>query len=110
MPTFKFRRTKKLLNLLTKYKTIFDGTLGLWKGEKLDIELKPGVSPYHAKSFPIPKVYEATLKMEVERLCKLGVLKWVNCSEWAAPTFIIPKKDSTVHFISNFRELNKWIK
>jgi hypothetical protein len=110
MPTFKFRRTKKLLNLLTKYKTIFDGTLGLWKGEKLEIELKPGVSPYHAKAFPIPKVYEATLKMEVERLCKLGVLKWVNRSEWAAPTFIIPKKDSTVRFISDFRELNKRIK
>ncbi len=28
---------------------------------------------------------------------------------WALPTFIIPKKDSTVHTISNFRELNKRI-
>ena len=36
-------------------------------------------------------------------------MKQVNHSEWAAPTFIIPKKDETVRFISNFRELNKWI-
>jgi hypothetical protein len=27
-----------------------------------------------------------------------------------SPAFIIPKKDGTVHFISNFREVNKRIK
>jgi len=49
------------------------------------------------------------LKAEVERLVKIGVLKKVNRSEWAAPTFIIPKKDGSVRFISDFQELNKKI-
>ena len=66
--------------------------------------------PYHARAFPIPKVHEETLKLELQRLCKIGVLRRVNNSEWAAPTFIVPKKDGTVHFISDFRELNKRIK
>jgi len=45
----------------------------------------------------------------VERLVKIGVLKKVNRSEWAAPTFIVPKKDGSVRFMSDFRELNKRI-
>jgi hypothetical protein len=48
--------------------------------------------------------------MEIQRLCDLGVLKMVNHSEWAAPTFIIPKKDGTVRYISDFHQLNLQIK
>ena len=31
-------------------------------------------------------------------------------SEWAAPSFIIPKQGGTVRFINDFRELNKMLK
>ena len=99
-----------LFHLLKKYEDLFDGTLGKWKDVDYDIELRPDAKPYHAKAYPIPKVHMETLKMEVERLCDVGVLKRVNRSEWAAPTFIIPKKDGSVRFISDFRELNKRIK
>ena len=55
-------------------------------------------------------MHEATLKEEVERLCKVGVLKRVNQSKWGAPMFIVPKKDGSIHCITNFHELNKCIK
>ena len=73
---------KQLQTLLTKYEDLFDGTLGHWNGEDYDIELKPDVQPYHARPYPISKAYEQTLKKEVDRLCKLGVLKKVNRSQW----------------------------
>ena len=100
----------KLLNLLKKYEPMFDGALGKYTGSTYKIELKDNIKPYHAKPFPIPKVHEPTLKKEVERLVKIGVLRKINNSEWAAPTFIIPKKNGTVRFISDFRELNKRIR
>ena len=101
---------KQLCQLLQKYSTLFDGSLGIWNSEPYNIELKQGVTPYHARPYPIAKIHEKTLKMEIDRLCKVGVLKKVNRSEWAAPSFIIPKKDGTVRFISDFRELNSRIK
>ena len=94
---------------LHKYEDLFDGTLGTWNDDTYDIELRKDATPYHAKAYPIPQAYLNTLKDEVKRLCKVGVLKKVNRSEWAAPTFIIPKKDGSVRFISDFRELNKRI-
>ena len=58
----------------------------------------------------LPKYAQETLKKEVNRLVDIGVLKRINDSQWAAPTFIIAKKNGTVRFISDFRELNKRIK
>jgi hypothetical protein len=45
--------------------------------------------------------------LEVERLVKLGVLESQPALEWASPSFIIPKKNRTVRFLSNFWEINK---
>jgi hypothetical protein len=39
--------------------------------------------------------------MDVDRLVEIRVLKKVNHSEWAALSFIIPKKDDTVRFIND---------
>jgi hypothetical protein len=38
---------KKVLQLLKKYKLLFDGTLGDWKTKLVSFQLKEGISPYH---------------------------------------------------------------
>ena len=58
---------------------------------------------------PVPRIHELMFKQELDRLEYLKVIKKINRSQWGAPTFLIPKKDSTVRFISYFRELNKRI-
>eukprot|EP00957_Ditylum_brightwellii_P080503 6123395-Ditylum_brightwellii.AAC.1 len=58
-----------------KFEKLFDGTLGTWKNTKCDIELKPGVTPYHGRPYYIPQAYEQQLRVKVERLVQIGVLR-----------------------------------
>jgi hypothetical protein len=98
---------KKLLQLLKRYESLFDGTLGDWKTKLVSFQLKEGVPPYHCQAFPLPKIHKDTLIKEVERLVKLGVLERQPASKWASPSFIISKKNRTVHFLSSFGEVDK---
>lgn len=100
---------RKLLKLLRNFEEMFDGTLGTWKNSEYHIELRKDAKPYHGKPYTVPKAYEQVLRREVERLVSVGVLRKINRSEWAAPTFAIPKKNGTIRFITDFRELNKRI-
>ena len=109
-PQLILQQRKELWELLVKFEDLFDGTLGTWKDTKYNIELKEGTTPYHGRAYSIPKAYKRQVRLEVERLVKLKVLRKVNRSEWGAPTFVIPKKDRTIRFITNFRELNKRMK
>jgi hypothetical protein len=46
---------RQLLKLLQKFESLFDGTLGTWQTDPVDLELKdPNVKPYHAKPYPVP--------------------------------------------------------
>ncbi len=63
--------------------------------------------PCYGGPFPVPKSRKETVIKELNRLCDLGVLEFQLTSEWTSPSFIIPKKDDTVHFVDNFREVNK---
>ena len=96
-----------LLELLEEFEDLFDGTLGDWDTKPVSFELKEGIKPYHGRAFPIPKVHKETIMKEIKRLVKLGVLEWQPSSEWASPSFIQPKKNGTVRFLTDFREVNK---
>jgi hypothetical protein len=98
---------EKLLSMLLRLEPLFDGTLGDWNLPMVSFKIKKGATSYHSRAYPIPQIHKKTLMKEIDRLCSIGVLEWQPLSRWASPTFIIPKKDCTVHTISDFRELNK---
>jgi hypothetical protein len=100
---------EKLLSVLLKFELLFDSTLGDWKLPPGSFELKEGMKPYHGRPYPVPHKHKAVFMKEIKLLCNIGVLEWQPLSRCASPTFIIPKKDSTVSTISDFWELNKHI-
>ena len=97
--------------ILYKHLKLFDGTLGKWKGVQHQLELRdPKLKPFACRPYSVPVKNKATLMLEIKRLCKIGVLRKVNNSEYQSPSTIIPKKDQTVRFITDFRKLNERLK
>ena len=78
--------------ILKKHEELFSGKLGLYPHKKVHIELEEGAKPVHARPYPVPHVHMETFEKELNHLVALGVLSRQDSSEWASPTFIIPKK------------------
>ncbi len=96
--------------MLNEHTKLFHGTLGVYPHRKFHIDLMPGAVPKHFRPYAIPVIHLEAFKKELIQLVKIGVLSPQGASEWGSPTFITPKTDGTVRWVSDLRELNKAVK
>ncbi len=73
------------------------------------IDIDPNAKPVHSRPYPVPQIHFKTFKMELDHLVRIGVLAPQQENAWASPSFITPQKDGRVCWISNLRQLNKFI-
>jgi len=103
----------ELLEALKKFEDLFQGNLGVWPDTEIGATLVGGATPYHCqRPMRIPHAHYSTLKKEIDCLVSIGVLEEVDgntAGPWCSPSFIIPKKDGTVRFITDYREVNRRI-
>jgi hypothetical protein len=86
----------KLSSTFHKRTKLFSGKLGFYPHKKMDLELLPGAQPVHSCPYPVPHANQVVFKKELDRLTEIGVLTCIGATEWAAPTFVTPKKDGNV--------------
>ena len=91
-----------LRSLLKKYENLFDGTLGKWKLKPVSLNIKPNAKLVQSRPFSVPHFHQEKLKKEIKRLCDIGVLRKNPTAQFSSPSFIIPKKDMTIRFVSDF--------
>jgi hypothetical protein len=103
------QQKSELATILNQFNDMFNRVLGAYPHERVDLELKPDALPVQRKPFTVPTKYRALFKKEIDKLVDLQVLKPVLTSQWAFPSFIVPKKDGTARFVSDFRLLNELI-
>ena len=90
---------------------LFDGKLGCYTGEKVHIESIDSFKLSWKRAYPVPFTREKAFKDELDAMVEENFIKRIfEASEWAVLSFIIPKQDDSVRFISDFRELNKSLK
>jgi len=103
-------KQNELAAVLKKYPTLFSPTLGLYPHEQIHLDIQDNAEPHQSKAYTIPKNHDEVFKAELDRLVKIGVLEPTGRQEWISGTFVIPKKDGRVRWISDFRALNKALK
>ncbi len=89
---------------------MFNRTLGVYPHKKVHVDIDPNAKPVHSMPYSVPWIHLKTFKKELNYLIKIGVLAAQQESEWVLTSFIIPKKDGRVHWISNLSQLNKVIR
>jgi hypothetical protein len=103
------RQREELATLLQNFTTLFSGKLGCYPHQKVHLELNDKATPSHFRPYPVPHAHLKVFKEELDRLEELGVLSRIGPAKYLSPTFIIPKKDGTVRWVSDFRKLNSMI-
>ncbi len=89
---------------MSEFTKIFDGTQGVYPYQKFHIALELNAKPKNARLYPVPLIHLEAFKKELTHLCTIGVLSTQGASEWASPTFMTPKKDGRVCWVSDLRE------
>ena len=94
----------------TEYPELFKG-IGCMDGE-ISIKLKEGAIPHVEAIRRVPHMMQELLKMELDKLCKEGILHKVDMSEpieWLNSFVCVKKSNGKIRLCLDLTHLNKWI-
>ena len=98
---------QQLYQMLQKFQKLFDGQLKTFKGPPVHLQLIENPMTIRRRPYSVPTSHLTVFKAELQRLLQIGVIEKAARSEWITGTFIVPKKDGWVRWITDFRGLNK---
>ena len=101
-----YEERTQLLRLLKDFEDLFDGTIGDWDIEPVNLELNPNYKMFNCKYYLVPIINKDTFCKYLYLLMKIGVLTLVQQSQYGTPVFIIPKKEGITRFITDYSRLN----
>ncbi|CAJ1961137.1 unnamed protein product [Cylindrotheca closterium] len=110
------KQQNDLYNVIKDFEPLFNGSLvrsgklGPFKGPKAHLKLTPEAKPFQNRPYSVPKSHEAVFKKTIDEMVQWGILEKCGPMDYLSPTFIVPKKDGRVRFVSDFWQLNKMIK
>ena len=87
-----FEERTQLLRLPGYFGDLFDGTLGDWYTDPINLEVNPSYKPFNSKYYPVSRNNKDAFHKELKRLVTTVVLTTAQQSQYGTPIFIIPNK------------------
>ena len=92
----------QLDDVLRRHAALFKDELGILKGYKAKIYVKPEITPKFCRARSIPYSMVSRVERELTRLQERGILEPVEFSDWAAPIVPVLKSDKSVRICGDF--------
>ena len=92
-----------LLSLFKSYADVFKLELGTFKDIKVDLHLKPDVTPRFYKRRSVPFDLREKTEQELNHLTSEGIIQPLKTAKWAAPIVSVVKDDGTVRVCGDYR-------
>ena len=94
---------RSLLEVLTKYSSIFTEELGCLKGMEVKLNVDPNAIPKFFKPRPVPLALREKVERELEKLLSMGIISPVQFSKWAAPIVPVVKQSGEVRICGDYK-------
>lgn len=101
------KQHQDILSLLANYPRLFSGdkfTIGTVPGIQHHIPTH-GTKPLCTRQWRLPEVVKQQIRQECDDMLEAGVIE-PSTSPWLSPVVLVKKKDGTVRFCVDYRQLN----
>jgi hypothetical protein len=96
---------EKVLTMLRKQRTMWNGRWGQVQTTAHRIQLTPGAKPAYSQPYRAGAKAREKESVEIHRMLRAGVIEPAT-SEWASPVVLVPKPDWSMRFCIDYRRLN----
>lgn len=90
-------------NLIHRYKELFSGGLGRYRGGKATLRVREGAVPVFHRARPMPYALRERVDAELDAMLRAGVIEPVDCSDWASPLVPINKPDGSLRICADYK-------
>lgn len=91
--------------IMSKYQRVFNGKIGLYNKEKIQLEFKDSTNmrPIFFRHRPLAFSLRNCVDIELNRLLKEGIIEEVDYSEWGTPIVPVLKSDNSVRICGDYK-------
>ena len=94
----------RIMNMLDKHSSMWDGSLGEIKATSHRLALEPGARPHREMPRRTSPGLRKRIDEEIQKMLHAGVIEPAT-SEWASPVVLVSKKDGSLRFCVDYRRL-----
>lgn len=94
---------RKLEDLQSKFKKVFEPGFGLFTKGPLKLELKPNTKPKFVQHYKVPFSLKSKVEAELKRLQDNSIIEPIEYSEWGTPIIPLLKKDGSIRIVGIFK-------